>query len=116
MEKVYTRFVRFGKLPKRYEKLKQRGDGTLPTIIKAEVVKAIKNTRRRKVTGDDNIPVNLLMELGGSGLKIMTALVNKNYMSGDWPKDFIDVTMIALTNSLAYETRRFNAAFTRALQ
>jgi hypothetical protein len=26
----------------------------------------------------------------------MTALVNKIYMSGDWPKDFLDVTMIAL--------------------
>jgi Reverse transcriptase (RNA-dependent DNA polymerase). len=25
----------------------------------------------------------------------MTALVNKIYMSGDWPKDFLDVTMIA---------------------
>jgi Reverse transcriptase (RNA-dependent DNA polymerase). len=29
-------------------------------------------------------------------LKIMTALVNKIYMSGDWPKDFLDATMIAL--------------------
>ena len=46
--------------------------------------------------GDDNIPVDLLKELGYSGLKIMTALVNKSYMSGDWPKDFLDVTMIAL--------------------
>ena len=26
----------------------------------------------------------------------MTALVNKIYMSGDWPKDFLDVTMISL--------------------
>ena len=34
--------------------------------------------------------------VGDSGLKIMTALVNKIYMSGDWPKDFLDVTMIAL--------------------
>ena len=30
-------------------------------------------------------------------MKIMTALVNKIYMSEDWPKDFLDVTMIALT-------------------
>ena len=28
----------------------------------------------------------------------MTALVNKIYMSGDWPKDFLDVSMIALPN------------------
>ena len=35
--------------------------------------------RRKKATGDDNIPVDLLKELGDSGLKIMTALVNKIY-------------------------------------
>ena len=52
--------------------------------------------RKRKATGYDNILMDLLNELGDSGLKIMTALVNKIYMSGDWPKDFLDVTMIAL--------------------
>ena len=35
--------------------------------------------RRNKATGDDNIPVDLLKELGDSGLKIMTPLVNKIY-------------------------------------
>ena len=29
-------------------------------------------------------------------MKIMTALVNKVYMSGDWPKEFLDITTIAL--------------------
>ena len=36
--------------------------------------------QRKKATADDNIPVDLLKELGDSGLKIMTALVNKIYM------------------------------------
>ena len=40
--------------------------------------------------------VDLPKELGDNGLKIMTVLVNNIYMSGDWPKDFLDVTMIAL--------------------
>ena len=40
--------------------------------------------------------MDLLKELGDSGLKIMTALVVKIYKNGDWPKDFLDVTMIAL--------------------
>ena len=31
-----------------------------PTILKSEVVKAIKDMRRKKATGDDNIPVELL--------------------------------------------------------
>ena len=43
-----------------------------------EVVKAIKNMRKKKATGDDNIPIDLLKELGDTGLKIMTALVNKS--------------------------------------
>ena len=51
-----------------------------PTTLKSEIVKAIKDMRRKKAIGD-NIPVNLLKELGDSGLKIMTALVNKIYMS-----------------------------------
>jgi hypothetical protein len=61
-----------------------------PTILKSEVVKAIKGMRRKKATGDDNIPEHLLKELRDSELKIMTALVNKMYMSGDWQKDFQD--------------------------
>jgi len=67
-----------------------------PTILKSEVVKAIKDMQRKKTTGEDKIPVDLLKELGDSRLKIITALFNKIYMSGDWPKDFLDVTMIAL--------------------
>ena len=61
------------------------------------MVKAIKDLRRNKATGDDNIPVDLLKELGDSGLKIITALVKKICMSGDWPNHFLDVTMIALS-------------------
>ena len=52
--------------------------------------------RRKNATEDFYIPVDLLKELGDSRLKIMTALVNKINMSGDQPKDFLDVTMTAL--------------------
>ena len=47
-----------------------------PTILKSEIVKVIKDMQRNKATGD-NITVKLLKGLGDSGLKIMTALVNK---------------------------------------
>jgi hypothetical protein len=67
-----------------------------PIILKSEVVKSIKDKQRKKATGDDNILVDLLKELGDIGLKIMIALTNKIYMSGDWSKDFLYVTMIAL--------------------
>jgi hypothetical protein len=52
--------------------------------------------RRKQATGDDNIPINLLKQLGDSGLKITTSLVNKIYVSRAWPNDFLYVTMIAL--------------------
>ena len=55
-----------------------------PTVLKSEVVKVIKYMWSKKAIGDDNKPVDLLKELGVSGLKIiMTALVN---MSRYWPK------------------------------
>ena len=39
----------------------------------------------------------------------MTALVNQIYMSGDWPKDFLDITMTALpkkNNAKKYSNNR----------
>ena len=75
-----------------------------PNIFKSEEVKAIKDMQRNKTTGDDNIlvPADLLKELGDSGLKIMTVLFNKTYVSGDWPKDFLAVMMIALPKKFLY--------------
>ena len=63
-------------------------DNRIPTILKSEVVKAVKDMRRKKSSGNVNIPVDLLKELGDNGLKIMSTLVNKIYMRGDWSKDF----------------------------
>jgi hypothetical protein len=37
--------------------------------------------------------------MGEGGLKIMTKLINTIYETGEWPKDFTEVTMIALTLS-----------------
>jgi len=34
--------------------------------------------------------------LGEGGLKILTKLINTIYENGEWPKDFTEVTMIAL--------------------
>ena len=47
-----------------------------PTIIKSEMVKAIKYMWIKKPTRGDNILVDLLKQLRDSGLKIMTVLVN----------------------------------------
>jgi hypothetical protein len=65
-----------------------------PCILQREVEKAIKEMR--KATGDDDVPGDVLKLLGGGGLKIMMKLINTIYETGEWPKDFREVIMIAL--------------------
>jgi hypothetical protein len=60
------------------------------------VEKAIKELRNRKATGDDEVPGDVLKLLGEGGLKTLTKLMNTIYENGEWPKDFTEVTMIAL--------------------
>jgi hypothetical protein len=57
---------------------------------------AIKEMRNKKATGDDDVPGDVLKLMGEGGLKIMTKLINTIYGTGEWPKDFTEVTMIAL--------------------
>ena len=52
-----------------------------PTRLKCKVLKAIKNMRRKKATGDNKILANLLKENGDTEFKVMTVLVNKLYLS-----------------------------------
>jgi hypothetical protein len=60
------------------------------------VEKAIKEMRNKKAAGDDDVPGDVLKLLGEGGLKIMTKFINTIYATGEWPKDFTEVTMIAL--------------------
>ena len=67
-----------------------------PYILQGEVEKAIKEMRNRKATGDDNVPGDVLKLLAEGGLTILTELINAIYETGEWPKDFTEVTMTAL--------------------
>jgi hypothetical protein len=60
------------------------------------VEKAIKEIRDKKATGDDDGPADVLKLLGENGLRLVTQMINSMYVTGQWPKDFIEVTMIAL--------------------
>ena len=64
--------------------------------MQTEVEKAIKEMRNKKATGDDDVPGDVLKLLGEGGLKIMMKLINTIYETGEWPKDFMEVTMITL--------------------
>jgi len=67
-----------------------------PYILQSEVEKAIKEIRNKKATGDDDISGEVLKLLGEGGFKIMKKLINNSYETGEWPKNFTEVTMIAL--------------------
>jgi hypothetical protein len=60
------------------------------------VEKAIKATRNKKATGDDDIHGDLLKLLGEGSLKIVMKLIDTIYETGEWPKDVTEVRMIAL--------------------
>jgi len=60
------------------------------------VEKSIKEMRNRKATGDDDVPGDVFKLLGEGGLKILTKLINTIYETGEWPKDFTEVTLIGL--------------------
>ena len=64
--------------------------------MQSEVEKAIKEMRNKKVTGDDDVLGDVLRLFGEGGLKIMKKSINTIYETGDWPKDFTEVTVVAL--------------------
>ena len=64
--------------------------------MQSEVEKAIKEMRNKKATEDDDVPGDVLKLYGEAGLKIMKKLINTTYETGEWPEDFMEVTMIAL--------------------
>jgi hypothetical protein len=65
-----------------------------PYILQSEVEKAI-NMRDKRATGDDDVPGDVF-KLLGDGLKLIIQLINSIYVTGEWPRDFIEVTVIAL--------------------
>jgi hypothetical protein len=60
------------------------------------VEKAVKETRDKKATGDDDVPGDVLKLLGEDGLRKMTQQINSMYDTGEWPKVFSEVSMSAL--------------------
>ena len=72
-------------------------DEKWPYILWSAVEKAIKEMREKKVTGNDNVPVDISEMLGEDGLRIMTHLINHLHEAGQWHNDFTEVTMLVLT-------------------
>jgi hypothetical protein len=50
--------------------------------------------RGNKVTGDDEVPGDVLKTLEENGLRIVTQLTNHIHDTGEWPKDFTEFIVI----------------------
>jgi hypothetical protein len=59
--------------------------------------KAVKEMWDKKTT--DDVPGDVLILLGEDGLRIMTQPIYNIYETGEWTKNFTEVTMIALKNN-----------------
>ena len=58
------------------------------SISSEEIAGVIKELPKGKACSNDNIPAELLQEMGENGIAIMTSLINKIYQSGYIPEDF----------------------------
>jgi len=47
-------------------------------------------------TGDADVPGDVLKLVGENCVKLMTQLINSVYETREWPKEFTEVTAIAL--------------------
>jgi exonuclease III len=67
-----------------------------PDVLRSEVLAAIKDLKKNKAAGVDDIPSEFLQALGEKGEKEMVELCVEMYREGEWPEDFNKVVMIPL--------------------
>jgi hypothetical protein len=59
------------------------------------VERATAEMKDKRTTGDDVVPGDLLKLLREDDLRTVAQLINNIYETGEWPKDFSKVTVIA---------------------
>ena len=67
-----------------------------PSILKSEVVWALKHLKNKKATGIDKVPAEVLKLLGEEGIEELWNLCNEMYNSGNWPEDFVTSILIPI--------------------
>jgi exonuclease III len=71
-------------------------DNKGPEIIRGEIRKAIRNIKKGKAVGVDDIPAEFLKVLGEKAYSQLEELCMQIYMEGIWPDDFTQVVMIPI--------------------
>ena len=67
-----------------------------PTVLKSEILSAIREMKEGKAVGVYEIPAELLKRLGEKALQEICGICQSIYEEGKWPDDFTSVVMIPL--------------------
>ena len=60
-------------------------DNLGPGILDTEIERALRDMKARKAVGVDNIPCELLKNLGRDGKRVLYELIRRIYEEGCWP-------------------------------
>ena len=71
-------------------------DSIGPSVMRREVEKALEEMKAGKSEGVDEIPAEMLQQLGEKGVMGLTDLCVLMYEKGEWPDDFLESIMITL--------------------
>ena len=71
-------------------------DNKGPELLTSEIVEAIRDMKRNKAVGVDDIPAEFLKVLGEEGTRELVGMCKEMYDVGVWPEDFTRVVMIPL--------------------
>lgn len=69
---------------------------TGPSITKAEIEKAIHNSKDNKATGPDGIPSEILKMLDEGSIEVLHKIFNIVYETGQYPRQWLSSTFIPL--------------------
>ena len=67
-----------------------------PSLLREEIEQAIKEMKTGKAEGIDNIPVEMIQNLGEKAKAELVKLCQQIYTSGEWPQDFMKTVIIPL--------------------
>ena len=65
-------------------------------MLRSEIQAAIKEMKKKKAVGADDIPAEFLKILGEEVYSHLEKICKKMYVTGMWPQDFTKVVMIPL--------------------
>ena len=67
-----------------------------PSLLKDEIVNAIKDMKVKKSEGIDEIPAEFIKSLGEKATEELVKICQTIYESGEWPDDFMQTIMVPL--------------------